>query len=148
MATVNRGTVSFNDKSVVKGTKYYYRVVAKSDSVYSYYTPIDSVITQGVTGIKGADNGAKSFALEQNYPNPFNPSTSISYTVPASSEVMHVTLKIYNTLGKEVAVLVNKEQSAGMYLVNYNAASLPSGIYTYSFHAGSFNSTRKMILMK
>jgi hypothetical protein len=88
---------------------------------------------------------SKSFLVEQNYPNPFNPSTTIRYSIPENS---FITLKVYNTLGKEVAVLANEYKSAGYYQASFNGSELSSGIYFYTLHTGSFTETRKMILMK
>ncbi len=86
-----------------------------------------------------------SFSLEQNYPNPFNPSTSIKYQV---SSISNVSLKVYDILGNEIATLVNEIQPAGIYEVNFNASSLPSGVYFYKLQASSFSETKKMLLMK
>jgi len=88
---------------------------------------------------------ADKFSLDQNYPNPFNPNTTIKYSVPHSS---NVTLKIFDILGSEIEKLVNEEKPAGTYELTWNAASLPSGVYFYQLKAGSFVSTKKMILMK
>ena len=85
------------------------------------------------------------FSLGQNYPNPFNPTTNIEYSVTATS---NVSLKVYDMLGKEVATLVNKQQDAGTYIVNWNASGLASGIYFYRLSAGSFVSTKKLTLTK
>jgi len=85
------------------------------------------------------------FKLEQNYPNPFNPATTIKYQIP---ELSFVTLKIYDVLGSEIITLVNEEKSAGNYEVEFNASSLPSGVYFYILQAGSFVETKKMVLMK
>ncbi|MCH7964551.1 MAG: lamin tail domain-containing protein [Bacteroidetes bacterium] len=85
------------------------------------------------------------FELSQNFPNPFNPSTKINYQIPKLSLV---TLKVYDVLGNEVATLVNEEKSAGNYEVEFNATTLPSGIYFYKLQAGSFVETKKMVLMK
>ncbi|MCH8942325.1 MAG: T9SS type A sorting domain-containing protein [Bacteroidetes bacterium] len=85
------------------------------------------------------------FSLSQNYPNPFNPSTVISFQL---SSVSKVSLKVYDLLGREVAVLVNEEKPAGIYKVNFNAGNLPSGVYFYKMKAGSFVQTKKLILMK
>ena len=87
------------------------------------------------------------FGLEQNYPNPFNPSTTISYQLPEASDV---TLKIFNTLGEEVATLINNEyKSAGehssLFIVN---SSLPSGVYFYKMTSGNYSETKKMLLLK
>ena len=85
------------------------------------------------------------FRLYQNYPNPFNPTTQISYQLPKNS---FVHLVVYNSLGQEVAVLVNQLQSTGQYSVEFNAANLPSGVYIYKLQAGEFSATQKMILAK
>ncbi len=86
-----------------------------------------------------------TFELAQNYPNPFNPSTVINYSIP---ELAKVSIKVYNMLGEEVASLVNLEQSAGNYEVDFNAANLSSGVYFYSIRAGQFSVTKKMMLIK
>ena len=99
-----------------------------------------------LTGVENSKNSIPtSFNLNQNYPNPFNPSTKITYSIPKSS---YVSLKIYNVLGQEVAALVNQQQNAGSYAVNFDASSLSSGIYLYRIQAGSFVSTKKMTLLK
>jgi hypothetical protein len=85
------------------------------------------------------------FLLSQNYPNPFNPSTTFRYSIPKSSQV---TLKIINTLGEELQILVNEEKPVGTYELNWNAANLPSGVYFYRLQAGDYVQTRKMILLK
>ena len=69
----------------------------------------------------------------------------INYSIP---KVSNVTLSVYNTLGQKVAELVNEEQSAGNYIVNFNASNLSSGIYFYTVKADNFVSTKKMILIK
>jgi photosystem II stability/assembly factor-like uncharacterized protein len=85
------------------------------------------------------------FFLEQNYPNPFNPATTIHYTLPRSA---HVKLTIHDVLGREIAALVNEEQSAGWKQVQWNAHIVPSGIYFYRIQSGNFVDCKKMILMK
>jgi hypothetical protein len=91
----------------------------------------------------------QKFALLQNYPNPFNPSTQIQYSLGKAAQV---SLKIYNLLGLEVATLVNGRQEAGSYAVPFNTnngtRSLSSGVYFYRLEAGSFVSTKRLILMK
>ena len=88
-----------------------------------------------------------SFRLEQNYPNPFNPNTIISYQLPTRT---HVSLKVYDLLGREVATLVDEFQNAGTYnsqlsIINYQ---LSSGVYFYRLQAGEFVQTKKMIVLK
>ncbi|HTY10227.1 MAG TPA: carboxypeptidase regulatory-like domain-containing protein [Bacteroidota bacterium] len=87
----------------------------------------------------------QEFKLEQNYPNPFNPSTSIQFEIPGSA---HITLKVYNVLGQEVASLVDDTRPAGKYTVQWNASSVASGVYFYTLRTGSFVQTRKMLLLK
>jgi len=85
------------------------------------------------------------FTLYQNYPNPFNPTTTIVYGL---RERTIVELKVYDVLGREVEVLVSREQNAGYYKIDFNAGRLASGIYFYKLQAGSFVDTKKMILLK
>ncbi len=86
-----------------------------------------------------------AFSLEQNYPNPFNPSTLIKYGLPHDA---HVELEVYNVLGQRVAVLVNEKQNAGYHQVVFQRATLPSGMYFYQLHVGSFARTRKMLVLR
>jgi hypothetical protein len=85
------------------------------------------------------------FVLDQNYPNPFNPSTTITFGVPVRARV---SLKVFNSLGEVVAVLINEEKAAGSYDAEFDASTLPSGTYFYRLQAGSFVGTKKMVLMK
>ncbi|OGU33252.1 MAG: hypothetical protein A2057_08620 [Ignavibacteria bacterium GWA2_35_9] len=91
------------------------------------------------------------FTLFQNYPNPFNPSTTISYQIPSNN---FVTLKVFDVLGNEVAVLVNEWKEAGNYNYEFRSATggrnyeLPSGVYFYQLKAGEFTATKKFILLK
>ena len=85
------------------------------------------------------------YRLEQNYPNPFNPSTQLEFGI---SDLGFVSLRVYDALGKEVAVLVNENLSPGSYKTEFNGANYPSGIYYYKLETGSFNEVRKMILLK
>jgi aminopeptidase N len=85
------------------------------------------------------------FELEQNYPNPFNNSTDISYSLTKES---FVTLKVYDSLGREVSSLVNGDRRAGIYKISFDGSSLSSGIYFYRLSSGEFNSVKKMLLLK
>jgi aminopeptidase N len=85
------------------------------------------------------------FGLEQNYPNPFNTSTQIKFKIPSLQKVL---LKVFNSLGEEVAVLTNEELPAGDYTINFNPTDLPSGTYLYSLTAGERVEAKKMILLK
>jgi hypothetical protein len=86
-----------------------------------------------------------AYSLEQNYPNPFNPATTIRYSVPDDGLVK---LSVYNLLGEQVTSLVNEIQQAGVYQIKFDAGSLASGIYIYRLEAGSFKTSRKLLLLK
>lgn len=86
-----------------------------------------------------------TFALEQNYPNPFNPTTNIKFALPKTADV---TLTIYNMLGQKVNTLINEKMTSGFHVVPFDASNLSSGMYIYRIQAGSFTSTKKMILIK
>jgi hypothetical protein len=83
--------------------------------------------------------------LRQNYPNPFNPTTTIQYSIPGKA---HVKLSVYNTLGQQVAVLVDRTMGAGSYKTTWNAENQNSGMYLYRIEAGEFTDTKSMILLK
>ena len=85
------------------------------------------------------------YLLSQNFPNPFNPTTTITYQVPVTG---HVSLKVFDPLGKEVATLVEKEVQAGTYQANFDASKLTSGIYFYKLQAGNYSDIKKAILIK
>ncbi len=80
-----------------------------------------------------------------NYPNPFNPTTKITYSLPKSG---FVTLKVYNTLGQEVATLVNEVKAAGTYEVDFDASRLASGMYLYTLTSGKITISKKMLVVK
>ena len=89
------------------------------------------------------------YTLSQPYPNPFNPITSFRYELPEKS---HVTIEIYDMLGREVRTLVNTTQDAGFNSVIWNATNdygkpVSAGVYLYQIHAGDFRQTRKMVLL-
>jgi hypothetical protein len=98
-----------------------------------------------ITSVESPDDLALSFELGQNYPNPFNPSTTISYQL---AQAGHVSVKIYDIRGVQVAELVNASQSAGRYSVTWNADGYPSGIYLYEITAGDFSQTNRMLLIR
>ncbi len=85
------------------------------------------------------------FSLNQNYPNPFNPFTNIGFWIP---DFGFVTLKVYDVLGREVAMLVNEEKPAGSYKVKFDGSNLSSGIYFYRLTAGNYTMVKKMVLMR
>ena len=105
------------------------------DGTFSYSNVIEVDVTTPL-----------QFELSQNYPNPFNPATMINYQIAAP---VNVNLIIYNTLGEEVAVLINNQfTEAGQHSVRFDGSNLASGTYIYRLTAGDFVQTKKMMLTK
>jgi flagellar basal body P-ring protein FlgI len=92
-----------------------------------------------------SQNTPETFVLKQNYPNPFNPSTTITYAI---AKPAFITLKVYNTLGEEVASLVNENKAMGSYTLQWDASNLPSGVYMYKITVNDFTAEKKMVLLK
>lgn len=116
------------------------------DLLQNTITFVDTALVTSVELRLDATTGIpKIFALHQNYPNPFNPTTRIRFDVPVTG---HVKLVIFNSLGKEVEILVDKSLTANSYEVEFDATNLSSGLYFYRVIAGTFASTRKMLLLK
>lgn len=86
-----------------------------------------------------------TFDLSQNFPNPFNPTTTINYQLPT---VHHVTMKVFDVLGREVATVVNGVEEAGYKSMNWDASGFSSGTYFYRLQAGGFTQTRKLVLLR
>jgi hypothetical protein len=87
----------------------------------------------------------EELTLSQNFPNPFNPSTTIEFALPREE---HVTLKVYNLAGTEVATLVDRKFPAGTHKAEWNGQNFPSGVYFYRLEAGDFMQTRKLTLVR
>lgn len=125
---------SFVDNGVSSG-KYLYRLKQIDNDGKSEYSSTIEV-----------DLGLPTeYSLLQNYPNPFNPETVISWQSAVGG---HISLKVYDVLGREVATLINEVREAGRYSVEFNAAHLASGTYMYRLIAGDFVQTKKMVLLK
>ncbi|MFA5831878.1 MAG: T9SS type A sorting domain-containing protein [Bacteroidota bacterium] len=121
-----------------------YNIAGISFSAYGYKINLSYKLI--VTDVCKNDGMiATVYSLSQNYPNPFNPTTTIRYSLPSSA---NVKLSVYDLLGREIATLVNEEQSAGWKEVQWNAKNVSSGIYFYKLQAGSFVETRKMLLVR
>lgn len=134
---------TFTDAGAVGGPTYYYRVTAIDYS--GNQSASSDPIGTSVTGVEATEALPTTYALFQNFPNPFNPTTQIAYDVPQES---FVTLKVYNTLGQEIAVLVEARQLPGRHTVSFNGSGLASGLYFYKLTAGEHVSIRKMNLLK
>ncbi len=103
------------------------------------------VPTEVITPVLQEPIVATSYSLSQNYPNPFNPTTKIEFSLPSEQRV---SLVVYDVLGQKVQVLLNQKMSPGTHMVNFNGASLASGVYFYRLVAGSYVKTMKMLLLK
>ena len=102
------------------------------------------MIDEYVVGVEEKES-PETFHLSQNYPNPFNPTTTIEYNI---SSFQHVSLKVYDVLGREVSTLVDTEQNSGSYKVLFDASGLASGIYYYRLTVAGRSATRKLTLIK
>jgi len=146
-------TNSYEDLEVTTtyshGDDFFYKVTAVDDynleSNYSNTVEIEARLEKQMIDDEIVEEAPKVYALNSNYPNPFNPTTQISYQIPNDG---FVNLTIYNSLGQEVAVLVDQQQSIGRYTVQFNANNLSSGIYFYRIASGEFNSVKKMLLVR
>ncbi len=116
--------------------------VQSDNSFWSQWTASPGVVT-GIEGDKAEI--PKAFRLYQAYPNPFNPTTTIMYDLPKKS---HVTLAIYDVLGREVRSLVGEDKPPGTYRLVFDATALPSGVYFYRLTAGTFSQTERFVLIK
>jgi hypothetical protein len=121
---------------------------------YTIYTGLFENTTSGATiykysGLIGIQSVTAEipgeYFLLQNYPNPFNPATNIEFAVP---RISFVRLVVYDMLGREVEILVNKELKAGTYKADWNASKYPGGVYFYRLVTDNFTQTKKMILVK
>jgi hypothetical protein len=115
--------------------------------IFSGVIHFSSLAIVGETSVTAIDDLVipSNYMLEQNYPNPFNPVTTFRYTLP---EAQNVSIAIYDITGRQVETLLNGYQQAGNYMLRWNASHYSSGVYFYRLNAGSFTSTKKMILMK
>ena len=124
---------SFTDKSASGKISYRLKQIDR-DGKYEYSQQVEVSIA-----------APKAFALEQNYPNPFNPSTTINYQLPVTK---HVSLMIYDAIGREVATLVNEVKEAGYYSAQFDGAKLSSGIYFAKLTSDRKTQMKKLLLLK
>jgi hypothetical protein len=131
---------SFTDMNLQSGNYQYRLKMIDNDGSFEYSKIVETEVTL-----------PKDFAVSQNYPNPFNPLTRIDYQIPVDSKVL---MEVYNIAGQKVSELVNQEQSAGYYSVDFGASKLSSGVYIYRIIASdkvtgnNFSSIKKMMLLK
>jgi photosystem II stability/assembly factor-like uncharacterized protein len=139
--TTGQHHYSFTDKRVPGGYYTYRLKQIDLDGSFKYSDAVEVNVSI-----------PREFSLEQNYPNPFNPATIINYQIPQAG---FVTLKVYDPLGNEVAVLVSEQKDIGKYSVNFDASDLPagrggmtSGVYIYQLRVNDYVSSKKMLLLK
>ncbi len=125
---------SFTDSKPLPGKSFYRLKQVDFDGSYKLYDAVEVSFTP-----------VFSFSLAQNYPNPFNPETRINFSV-GKTEL--VTLKVYDVLGSETSSLINEVKEPGDYSISFDGSKLASGIYIYKLTAGTYTSTKKMILSK
>ncbi|MBI3124250.1 MAG: T9SS type A sorting domain-containing protein [Ignavibacteriales bacterium] len=152
--TYSTSKENFVVKFSLKGVDYTCpNIVVTTDKVYIHVIDTKTTIYDKPSEIP------PTYTLSQNYPNPFNPETTIEFTIPVvdanfASTTNHVTLKVYDVLGREAATLVDEYKSAGNYKVTFNTRHLErsremnSGVYFYQLRAGSFVKTKKLVLLK
>ena len=122
------------DENLVPGNYNYRLKQVDFNGQYQYSDEISVEVT-----------APTEFVLNQNYPNPFNPSTKISFQVPVNE---FVSLKVYDTLGKEISTIAEDNFSAGSYTIKFDASRLPSGMYIARLNAGNDSRSIKMTLLK
>jgi hypothetical protein len=133
---------NYVDKNIDQNQNYTYRVKAYNELGSSDYSNEVSLIQ---TNIKEKEGIPTEYSISQNYPNPFNPITVINYQVPVQS---YIVIRIYNTLGNEVATLVNGNHLPGKYQVSFDGSNLASGVYFYRMQTADFTDTKKLMLVK
>lgn len=138
-------TLTFNTEGIAAGTyelKMFLRGNDPDDPEHEI--PITLEVNEAVSTEDNGERPAET-RLAQNYPNPFNPTTKINYAVENSG---HVTLSVYDLIGRRVATLVNEQMPSGQHQVQFDASSLSSGVYIYRLQTGSETLTRQMVLIK
>jgi hypothetical protein len=161
VAALGPNLVSYTDNDLSFNTSYTYRVRAYGTTSRSNYSNEASATTGTRTEVETRNDETQrvpaKLALHQNYPNPFgeaaassafsggNPRTNIRFDLPRA---VHVTLKVFNLMGEEVATLVNETRRAGAHSVGFSAEQLPGGIYFYELRAENQRLTRRLLLVK
>lgn len=143
----------YDSKETEKGKAIFEEIVKSSSKDSPWYELAESELNiisskSSLPKIGIANNFVEvldNFNLFANYPNPFNPTTKISHQLPVDA---HVTLKVYDLLGREVGTLVNEEKQAGKYEVEFDASRLSSSLYLYRISINDFVKTMKMIVVK
>ena len=130
------GSNEYSFTETVSSGKYNYRLKQIDVNGNFEYFNLSNEVIVGIP---------ESYSLSQNYPNPFNPSTKINYSI---KEEGNVNITLYNIYGKEVAVILNENRTAGFYNLQFNSSGLSSGVYFYKIISGNFTDTKRMTLVK
>ena len=133
-STTETQSYVYTDATAENGINYYRLKQIDYNGTYEYSDEVEVDV-----------NGPLTFDLAQNYPNPFNPTTNIKYSV---SETGNIKLSVYNTVGEEVAILVDGFSESGFFEVSFNASGLPSGVYLYKLQSSNSVQMKKMVLLK
>lgn len=132
----------FSGQTIAIGFRYYMNL----QDANGLLVQLDDIYVGGSVGIENISSDIpKSYKLSQNYPNPFNPVTNIAFDIPKSS---YAVLRVFDMLGREVAMLINEKLDAGSYRVNFDASNLSSGTYFYSLTTSNFSQTKKLTVIK
>ncbi|MBU1101363.1 MAG: T9SS type A sorting domain-containing protein [Bacteroidetes bacterium] len=149
---INANDLSVETQNLQDGEQYFWRVRSKTDAGdYSLYSmPTSFTVNSSITDVEAVEELPTDFRLDQNYPNPFNPSTTIKYSIPNAE---HVSIKVYDMLGCDVATLFNGQSQAGIHTVIWNGTDsngdiVNSGVYFYRIVSGSNVAIKKMLLLK
>jgi hypothetical protein len=124
----------------------WFKIFRSQSSIHNSSAPDIKIAVLNPNNVSSSNfNIPLIYALYQNYPNPFNPSTTMSFFLPSRQ---FISLKVFDVLGKEVAIIISEELSAGNHTKQWNADRMPSGVYFYRLCVGSFVETRKLILLR
>ncbi|MBI5472136.1 MAG: PQQ-binding-like beta-propeller repeat protein [Ignavibacteriae bacterium] len=139
------GAADFSGMTTTDTRLQFYFVYACAPGDDYYFDNVELVQLLSKEGEEEQQTVPTAYALDQNYPNPFNPTTTIRFHIPNDG---HVSLKVYDLLGRKVATIVDEVRDAGSYEQVFDSSSLASGMYLYRLQAGSFSNVKKMIILK
>jgi hypothetical protein len=135
----------FTFSSLTKEQQYYWRVQGSNIVGSGPWSDVWNFTAAIPAGVKEEKGLPAEYSISQNFPNPFNPSTTIKFALPRAALTK---ITIYDLLGREIEIIVNKEMEAGYHKVNFDAGYLQSGVYFYKIQSGNYIQTKKMILIK
>lgn len=141
--SAERHNYAWVDTDVANGVTYYYKLHTRGvDGSLNVYAIDGETVIASATPAAGLPS---DYSLSQNYPNPFNSATTFNFTIPVAD---HVTLKVFDLLGREVATVLDRNLTADNYSINWSAEGLATGVYMYTLTSGSFSKSMKMLYLK